>query len=198
MGQAIPNPDLKEERSNNWEAGYSHTIGSSTVVDVAFFRSDTTNSTQRFFLQPNLFQFRNIGESRNMGGELSIRSTVARSLTLTANYTYLSRRNESDPTLIPIDTPRHKMYSSAAYHFKKRFTALADITYEANRWTQNDASRYLRVSPYAVAGIGGTARVYRDGEVQVGVNNLFDRNYWIVDGYPEAGRTAYVNVRYRF
>src|SRR5262245_8496208 len=197
MGQAIPNPDLREEKSNNWEAGYSQLLGSSTYIDVAFFLSDISNSTQRFFLQPNLFQFRNIGESRNMGGEFAVRSTPVKSLTFLANYTYLSRKNESNPTLIPVDTPRHKVYSSATYRFLKRFTALADLTYEANRWTQNDASRYLRVSPFAVVGISGTADFYRGVELQVGVNNLFDRNYAIIDGYPEAGRAAYVNFRYR-
>ena len=35
-------------------------------------------------------------------------------------------------------------------------------------------------------------------QLQFGIGNLFDRNYFIVDGYPEAGRTAYVNLRYRF
>ena len=54
------------------------------------------------------------------------------------------------------------------------------------------------VSPFAVIGISGTAGFYRGIELQAGVNNLFDRNYAIVDGYPEAGRTAYVNLRYRF
>jgi iron complex outermembrane recepter protein len=198
MGQAVPNPALREERSNNWEVGYSQLVGPSTYVDVALFWSDISNSTQRFFLQPNLFQFRNIGESRNAGAEFGVRSTVVKSLTLTANYTYLSRKNESNPTLIPVDTPRHKAYGSAGYRLLKRFSAIADLSYEANRWTQNDASRYLRVSPNAVVGIGGTASLYGGAELQAGVSNLFDRNYWIVDGYPESGRSAYVNLRYRF
>jgi len=46
-------------------------------------------------------------------------------------------------------------------------------------------------------GISGTADFYRGVELQVGVNNLFDRNYAIIDGYPEAGRAAHVNLRYR-
>ncbi|MCI0389583.1 MAG: TonB-dependent receptor [Acidobacteria bacterium] len=35
-------------------------------------------------------------------------------------------------------------------------------------------------------------------ELQGGINNLFDRNYSLFEGYPEAGRNLFVNVRYRF
>jgi iron complex outermembrane recepter protein len=30
------------------------------------------------------------------------------------------------------------------------------------------------------------------------VKNLFDRNYYYQEGYPEPGRNWYVNLRYRF
>jgi len=30
------------------------------------------------------------------------------------------------------------------------------------------------------------------------MGNLFDRNYFLIEGYPEPGRNGYVNLRYRF
>jgi iron complex outermembrane receptor protein len=198
LGQAIPNPDLKEERSNNWEVGYSHVLGLRTLLELAFFRSDLSNSTQRFYLQPNLFQLRNLGDATYQGTELSVKSNVTSALLFTANYTYLNRRNNSDPSLIFVDTPRHRTYSSLSYRFGNRFTALADLTYEAGRWNQNDAGKFLRAPQFAVVGIYGTAHLYRQVELQVGAGNLFDRNYSLVDGYQEIGRNAYVNLRYQF
>jgi outer membrane cobalamin receptor len=35
-------------------------------------------------------------------------------------------------------------------------------------------------------------------ELQAGMQNAFDRNFILADGYPEAGRTVHVNLRYRF
>jgi len=32
----------------------------------------------------------------------------------------------------------------------------------------------------------------------VGVKNLFDENYYVNYGYPEAGRIFYSNVKYKF
>lgn len=198
MGQAVPNPDLREERSDNLEVGYSQILGRRTFLETALFQSNVSNSTQRFFVQPNVFQLRNLGDARYLGGEFGVRTSITSAIQWTANYTYLSRRNQSAPSVIMLDTPRHKVYSAATYRFRNRFTAIADLLYEGGRWNSNDAGRVQRASRFATVGIGGTARLYRQAEVQVGINNLFDRNYFLVDGYPEAGRNFFLNLRYRF
>lgn len=198
MGQAIPNPDLREERSDNWEIGYSQILGRRTLMEFNLFRSNVSNSTQRFFVQPNVFQLRNLGEARYQGGEFGVRSNLTSALQLNANYTYLSRKNESNPGLLMVDTPKHKVYSSATYTPFSRITLLADLRYEAGRFYQNDAGTFGRASQFATVGLGGTARMYRQIDLQAGINNLLDRNYFLVDGYPESGRTFYVNLRYRF
>lgn len=198
LGQAIPNPELLEERTNNWEAGLTHLLGRRTFLEASLFRSDVSNSTQRFFVQPNVYQLRNLGEARFLGGEWGVRSVLTAQLNLQANYTYLSRRNMTNPGLPMIDTPRHKTYGSLTYQPVPRVSLLADLRYEGGRHYQNDGGRFGRASNYAVAGFGASARVYRQIELQAGVHNAFDRNYLLVDGYPEAGRTVYVNLRYRF
>jgi iron complex outermembrane receptor protein len=75
---------------------------------------------------------------------------------------------------------------------------LADIGYESGRFWQNDGGTFGRASSFAAAGCAATARLWRDIELQTGLQNALDRNYFLVDGYPEPGRTAYLNLRYRF
>lgn len=198
MGQAIPNPDLREERSDNFEVGYTHILGARSTVEVALFQSNISNSTQRFFVQPNVFQLRNLGDARYLGGELSYRASITRNLQFTTNYTYLSRRNQTLPETIMLDSPRHKSYSMLTYGWFGRVTTFADLLYEGGRWNQNDAGRTLRAPSFATVGIGGSGRLYRSVELQAGLNNLLDRNYFYVQGYPEAGRNFYANLRYRF
>lgn len=198
MGQAIPNPNLMPERSDNYEAGYTRLFGTRTFVEATLFRSNISASTQRFYLQPNLYQLRNLGEARYLGGEAGLRTSLTNALQLTANYTYLSRRNQTMPAVILLDTPRHKTYATLTYRIHPRVTVLADHTYEGGRWNQNDAGRVSRAPSFAAAGFGGSVRFFRDAELQAGVNNLFDRNYFLAQGYPETGRNAYVNLRYRF
>ncbi|MEN6532349.1 MAG: TonB-dependent receptor, partial [Bryobacteraceae bacterium] len=198
LGQAEPNPELREERSTNWEAGYSHLLGRATFVDAALFLSDVSNVVQRSYISPNLYQLRNPGEARYLGSEFGLRSSLTRNILFTANYTYLSRKNLTDPSLIMVDTPRHHVYSSASYQFVRRINLLADFHFEAGRFNQNDAGTYGRSSQIAVVGLGGVIQIHKGLDLQAGIGNLFDRNYFLVDGYPEAGRNAYVNLRYRF
>jgi iron complex outermembrane receptor protein len=101
------------------------------------------------------------------------------------------------PSVIMLDTPRHKIYGSATYTFN-RLTLLADLSYEGGRWNANDAGRVLRAPSFANLGIGGSYRFFKQAELQAGIGNLLDRNYFLVQGYPEIGRNGYLNFRYRF
>lgn len=198
LGQAIPNPDLREERTHNWEAGVTRLLGRRAFFEANLFRSDVSNSTQRFFVQPNLFQLRNLGEARHLGGELGLRSALTAQLQIQATYTYLSRRNMSRPDLPAVDAPRHKLYGALSCQLSPRVGLLADFRYEGGRYYQNDGGHFGRASNYAVAGFGGVVRMYRQVELQAGIQNAFDCNFFYVDGYPEAGRTVSINLRYRF
>ena len=51
---------------------------------------------------------------------------------------------------------------------------------------------------YATTDIVAVVPIRYGASVQAGVKNLLDRNYYYTAGYPEAGRTWFVNFRYRF
>jgi iron complex outermembrane receptor protein len=104
----------------------------------------------------------------------------------------------SNPELPMVDTPRHKAYSAATFQVGARTTLIADLRYEGGQFYQNDGGRFGRASNFAAVGFSGTTRLYRQIELQAGIDNALDRNYFLVDGYPEAGRTMYVNLRYQF
>ena len=75
---------------------------------------------------------------------------------------------------------------------------MADWLYQASRFYQNDSGTFGRSAPYATLGLGGILELTRSIDLHVGVANLLDRSYFLVEGYPEAGRNAYVNLRLRF
>lgn len=198
MGRAIPNPDLARELSNNYEVGYSHIFGAATTVNVALFRSDITDSVQAVFVQSNLFQLRNVGQAVHRGAEFSLRSQLASTLDFIANYTYLDRKNESAPSVIPVDTPRHKTYGALTWSPFRRLQLLGDLRYEAGRYGNNPAGTIFPAPQYADLGVHGSLDFGQGVQMQVGATNLLDRNYFLIEGYPEPGRAGYVNLRYRF
>ena len=198
LGQAIPNPFLREERSNNMEAGYSKLIGRGTLVEAALFLSQISNITEQFYVRPNLYQLRNLGEARHLGGEFGVRSSITPSFLFTSNYTYLSRKNTTNPGRLLVGTPRHKLYSSDTYSFGGRVRLMADLLYESSRFYQNAAGTFGRAGAFASANLGGSLHLTKNVDLEAGLGNLLDRNYYLVEGYPESGRNAYVNLRFHF
>jgi outer membrane receptor protein involved in Fe transport len=61
-----------------------------------------------------------------------------------------------------------------------------------------DNGLQLPVSKFARTDIGGTLPIRLGFRVQLGIENLFDRNYFYWEGFPEAGRNWYGTLRYIF
>ena len=198
LGTSLPNPYLRAESSSNWEVGYWKLLPHSTLLEGACFGYWIGNTMERFFVAPNVYQLRNLGRARYLGAEIALRSSAVARVTWQASYTYLSRKNLWDPGTPATGAPRHRLYAALVLQPLSRLTLLADTQVEAARFEFNDAGRLLRSEPFAIVGLAATVRLTRLLELQSGLSNLFDRNYFFVDGYPEPGRNAYLNLRWRF
>ncbi|HEV3061534.1 MAG TPA: hypothetical protein VGY48_25010 [Vicinamibacterales bacterium] len=56
----------------------------------------------------------------------------------------------------------------------------------------------LPVASFTTVDVGGRMPIRSGISVQAGVKNLLDANYYYWKGFPEAGRAAYVTIRYAF
>jgi iron complex outermembrane receptor protein len=197
LGMALPNPDLGAETAAHWETGVSRLFGRVMLAEVSLFWSEIGGLVQRYYLQPNLFQLRNLGDVRHRGGEVSLRGSSWRGLAWEANYTFLDRRFLSAGDVTLIDVPRHSGSARMSYSPWRRLSLQASLQAETGRLFQNDAGRTGRVPGFAVPGLGALVRLHPRADLLAGVNNPGDRFYFVGEGYPEAGRTLYVKLRFR-
>jgi iron complex outermembrane recepter protein len=230
LGSGIPNPELEPEHSRNWNAGYSHALGSAAVAQIEYFRSDLRDAIQSAYVadiasqcsNTGIYaglcsQYFNIGKEVHEGMNLSIRSTPFSRLTLDIIYSYLNRtiaydfsdRPDVDQTatlanvLTLSSMPKNKLIANASLRLPHRILAIADYRYEGGIFLQD--TTYSTPMP-AYGGSFGTVDMgtvvpipFGAGiTLQAGLKNLFDRNYYLNAGYPETGRSWYLNMRYRF
>jgi iron complex outermembrane receptor protein len=212
-GQAIPNPTLRPEHSRNWNLGYSHAFAFDTMVQLEFFRTDVYDAIQNATI-PSGFpdqcpsmpegtcrQSVNVGKEVHQGVEFTVRSSPMRRLTLNANYTFLNRTISGPPEMLgvfPTGTPKHKTVATANLQLPYRLLLLAAVRYESGTITTNDSGLIIPASKFATADLGGIVSIYKGIDIQIGVKNIFDRFYYYQEGYPQAGRNWYLNMRYRF
>jgi iron complex outermembrane receptor protein len=192
MGAAIPNPDLKAERATHLEVAYDDRFLPWLKGSAHVFYSGINDVIQQVNnVQPNVYQLQNAGKAVFYGAELSVDATLGRVLTAGAQYTYLHRENRTNADLKFIDVPENKVITYLQGRFLKRFTAVANLEYNSERYS---TSYGTKAGAFTLVNVKASAEIVRYVRVEGGVNNVFNRNYALQEGFPEPGRTFFVNL----
>ncbi len=196
MLQAIPNPNLEPERANHYEIGYDGKVHKDLSIHASLFAADIRDTIQRVDnVVGNRFQLQNVGESRHLGTELGLDYKPVEAFQLGVNYTYLDRKNISQPNIKLIDTPRHSFFAYADIRPLKWLSIIPSAEYGSSRWSTSFGAES---GGYATFNLKASVRLPQNLTLSFGVNNLADRNYTLTEGYPEPGRTLFANLQWEF
>jgi iron complex outermembrane receptor protein len=198
LGLSQPNPDLKAEHATSVEAGYEALLGKRVRASATAFYIDVQDLVQQVVLRPNLFQLQNVGRVAHTGVELDTRTTVAGRIELGLTYSYLHRESKSTPAVPLLDVPNHKFLGTVVATPWKKLQLVGAVTYESSRTSQNEAGTLQRLDGYTTVDAKASVSVTRVVALEAGGSNLFDTNYQLADGYPQAGRVGFVNLRVAF
>lgn len=210
FGTAVPNPDIGPERATNYEIGADMTLSKLHLQGALFYSQikDALLSIPVVFGAPinaTLSQTRNVGNGRYRGVELSADTNVGTAVKLGGNYTYISR-TLTDPTnaaFRPTGVPDHKLFAYADWRVASSLTLTPSVEWDSSRWTVTSSStvtppQYYQTDAFTMVNLALSWTANRHFDVLVGGRNLFDRNYQLVDGFPEEGRHFYASVRDRY
>ncbi len=201
QGTALPNPNLRPEKSINYELGYQDTFFKKIGLKTAVFYSDITDMVMQVKVPDpskagsTLNQNQNIGDVRRYGAELDVSGTIITDLNGGFNYTYIWSDNRTDSTRIT-DIPKHKLAAYAKYTPLKGLDLTADVEYNSQRYSSSDGVQVARA--FAVANFKAAWEFLKGLRIEGGVSNIFDRDYALSEGYPEAGRSFFSNLVYKF
>jgi outer membrane receptor for ferrienterochelin and colicins len=128
---AVPNEDLKPEKSSSYEVGISHMLGDGGSLDLAAFRSDFSNLIEPGLIVsgPNIqVQWRNVTEARVQGFEMALGlGLFDGDLVSNIAYTYVYPEDRTHHDLLKY-RPRHVLSSTARARFGW-FSASVDFRY---------------------------------------------------------------------
>ncbi len=203
LGSYIENPDLKPERALNWEAGAEVRPFTWVALSAALFRSDIRDLIQAQSVAGTTFmQNRNIGKVRHQGVEFTAEFTPCAWLQGGLGYTYLDRKNLSDPTLVLTSTPRNRLTAHLKVEPVTGLRFQTKVESQDALWdTYSNLSKLTvntRLGGYTTLAFSAGWDVCKGVSLEGGLSNLLDRNYQLTTGYPLPGRTWFANLRYRF
>jgi iron complex outermembrane receptor protein len=195
LGTALPNADLKMEEATHYELGYAGRVGTALRYGANVFYSDISNLIQSVSIpasqcaSPPCTQMQNVGKASSSGLELSLNG-LAGAWDYAANYTYLERKNKSSPGVFLTDTPKHKLFASTTWIIGGGWHSTASVEALSSRYSTSDGKQVA--AGFAVANLKAGYRLNNGTLIEGGVRNLFDRLYAYSEGFPEPGRTWFV------
>ncbi len=203
MGKAIANPGLDPEQSLNYGLDYAFTPSGKFSLHASVYRSKLDDTIQQVnnvaydtATSTWLWQMQNTGKSTFTGFEYSMDWQPEAWLKAHVAYSYIDRQNDSNPDLVFTDVPKHKLNGSVQFLLNKETWLLVESEYNTKRYSTSDGK--YTASPYGLLNLHINAGLTDALSLHAAVNNLFDRNYEVAEGYPEAGREYIVSMNYAF
>lgn len=204
LGTAIPNAALQAERSTNYELGASGMASENVKLSGALFYYDIQDMIQAVNITPTTLcgatavctQMQNIGRVSTKGFELGITSFMTDRLEIGANYTQLNRTNRSNPSILLFDVPKQKLFTYTKWQISDPVTLLGSV--EVNSWRYSSTTGTRIASGFGIANIKAIYQIDKAWSAEIGVNNLLDKNYMVIEGYPLEGRNFIANATFKF
>ncbi|HVD77769.1 MAG TPA: TonB-dependent receptor [Vicinamibacteria bacterium] len=203
------NPNLKAERSRTFDLGIEQRLlGGRLRGEATAFQHDYLDQVAYHVVDFTTFQggYVNLGRTRARGVELSVEAAPAASIWLSAAYTFLDgtilvSTDEFDP-VVAVGRPllrRPKHQASFGGRFTRGRVGLGANLVAVGRRADSDFAGlglltnggYVRLDVRARARLGHGLEAFAVGE------NLLDRRYQEVLGYPALGRVVRAGLHFQ-
>jgi iron complex outermembrane receptor protein len=201
LGSAVPNPGLEPEYATHAEIAFEQAAAWGSLRASAF-TARTTDAIEAVTLpgsacsSPPCTQQQNVGKQRNRGLEVSAEVTPSERFTLGGQMTLLDRDNLSSPQVAVTGTPRYRYQLSADVGLAAAWRLRLDANREGRRISNSTGTRVADAFTVVNAFVRGD--LGSGWGVSAGVRNLFDELYAYDEGFFEPGRTALLQVDWRY
>jgi outer membrane cobalamin receptor len=207
----LPNPDLQPEENRSFEAGFDQSfVGGRYSLTATYFNSLFRNLVTFQSLTPLTSQYTNLNKSMAQGAEIGFHTRLRDTLRFDASYTYdstqiLEAPLAFDPTALPgrplLRRPKH--------------AGTLLLNYSGHRWggflggsfvgRRADADFLFGAVPpvdhtagYAFVNLGGWYAINSHVTAYANVDNVLNRRYEEVAGYPALKANFRAGMRFRF
>ncbi len=204
FGGAVSNPWLQPERAHNLELGIADALTSSLRGEAAIFHNkvdDAIQSVPIVYNGTSQTQSQNVGTATFKGIELGLAASVLPTLEIGSNYSYIHTdlNNPNDSTARLTTTPQHKAFLYAKWTPTAKWNIVPALEHASSRWSAAAVgSGYVKTGAYDLLSLKAEYKVWRDLSVSLTARNLLDKNYQLVDGYPQEGRNFVLATRFQF
>lgn len=183
-----PNPLLLPEEMWNYEAGIISSPLSNLLIDIAAFYDKGSNIILTEGVYPNL-KLSNSGAFQKKGFEISVKYNPASFLGLNSNYSFV------DPDQQTLSVPWHKFYAEAQY--RHRYFGI-NLSAEHISKIYGDNFSRKRLEDYTLLNAKVFIFPVKGLNFFVEAENLLNKEYQVIYGYPMPKTTFTLGINYNY
>ncbi|HUQ49929.1 MAG TPA: TonB-dependent receptor [Terriglobales bacterium] len=205
----LPNPNLKAERNRSLEGGIIQNLGDRTTVTATYFNNRFSDQVA-FSFDPLTFssQYVNLNKALAHGAEVEFHTRPTQRFAFDASYVHTSTQIlfsplATDPLLFSgrplLRRPKHSGNLLASYSANRWGASLGGslVGPRADSDFGYTTPSITRAAGYARWDMGGWYAVNRYVTAYANVENLFNRKFEEVAGYPALGVNFRAGMRFR-
>ena len=189
------NPDLVSEESKNYEVGFRYYTKKKDYWSLTYFHTDYENLIDA---TPQ-----NINETRTNGFEISSKNYLNDYFRINSSITMMSSKNKDSGDEF-LDR-RPELFGSISLIYEKEALMIGSElnskykTKEKNwEWGTPNYGEFVDADEYTVVRLFSSYQFENGLGISAKVENLFDKEYSEVHGYPALGRAFHAEVNYSF
>lgn len=210
-GRYEPNPSLKPETTTNWELGIKKDLGKTKIsADLFYARTKdyidlvTIGKTAK---GADIKTYKNVGEARTHGAELSVTHKFSSLWSVYANYTWqLGKVADADNGYAmgrDYEIPRHLFHSGVTYTNHPWTVNVDSMFVSARNEPGWKSGKFKSRDAYFLLNMDTAYAVNKNLSVQFSIYNILDREYYDQESasdkyYAGDGRTFTLSARYSF
>src|SRR5262249_24420939 len=206
----VPNPNLKAEENRAFEAGFEQSLdGGKYAFSALYFNHQFHKQIDFETIQPTTFvgQYVNVDKSMAHGAELEFKGRVNSRMRIDGAYNYTSTQILEAPFAID---PQHE--AGAPLLRRPKHSGSLMLDYATSRWGANLAGSFVGPRPdsdflgcgydhaagYARVDLGGWYALHPHVTAYIKMENLLNKHYEEVVGYPALHFNFRAGLRFRF
>ena len=139
---------------------------------------------------PPNFQNQNVGDLRNRGVEIEAKYIIKNNLSLNANYSYCNMAAKI------IGSPEQQAFIEANYSLGAFYLNI-NLKSVTNLYTSIQSSITLeKKQSFLLANASLWYKAFKSIKIYLKAENLFDKQYEVIDAYPMPGTTVILGINY--
>jgi vitamin B12 transporter len=209
----VANPGLKPERNRSFDAGIQQNLFGRYSLTATYFNNLFHDQIEFGIADPQtgVGQYFNLSKSFTQGAEIEIQGKIRSRLLLNTAYTYTSTKILEAPLCTPANFCDSVFAPGNPFLRRPKHSGTFLLNYLGNRWGANLGGSFVgrrfdsdflglginHAAGYVRVDLGGWYAITSRMTAYVNVENLLDRHYNEVVGYPALGATFRAGMRFR-